>query len=254
MVGPAPSTPTRSACWWRSAPGCCRSCLHASCRWCPAYLSMVSGLSAAELTPPSCARSAGRRAGARVGASGGPGSPFGSTPAEPWPPRRRRPPPGPSPPRRVPAGQLRRARPAAPGDPRLHRRLHRHLHHPRGVGLGHRAAVPHPPALLETVSGILIVAVRRALGGHGRRVALPRPFPGRRASRAPLRARCLGPPDHGHGLRLRLDAVHRTRAGQRAGPGGRDRVDRPPAGSPSCWPTRSGSESRSSSPDWPSAG
>ena len=97
--------------------------------------------------------------------------------------------------------------------------------------------------------------VRRAAGGHGRRVCpADGLFRGEALRGAAIRAGCLGSPDHGHGVRVRLDAVHRTRAGQCAGSGRRDgrirrRRDRPPAGllarPRSPVPPR---------PDWPSAG
>ena len=89
---------------------------------------------------------------------------------------------------------------------------------------------------LETVSGIVIVVFGAMLVAMAAGVGLPTALVRRAAVRRPaLGARGLGPAGDGDGVRLRLDAVHRTGPGQRPGPGrgnrGIDhRGDRPAAG------------------------
>ncbi len=99
----------------------------------PAYLSMVSGLTAAELSPR-CDPAPGTGALRRCQSVGVGGAGL-AAPAGPDPDSR----PG-------ARGLAAPAGPAAPRHPGLHRRVHRGLHHPRGLGVVDRPPLPHPPA------------------------------------------------------------------------------------------------------------
>ena len=137
----------------------------------PAYVSMVSGLSAAEIE-------AGERRQPRAACCAASSA---SSPASPWssPPWGRR--------RRV-SGTC--SRPTS--------------------GLRHRRRAGH-----RRPRGLLVAGLRHACPCSDGRAPLPPPA---------LAPRRVGPAGHGHGLRLRLDAVHRAGPRRRARPGGRTRA------------------------------
>ena len=142
------STPTRSASWWPSAPGCSRSCRRASCRWSRPTCRWCRGSRRPSCRPSAAtARGASRRVRAasprgRSRSGRGPGTGAGAARRRPGRPARRPPATDRCPTRR----SCGAARPAAAGDPGLHRRVHRGLHHPRRLRLVARPALPHPPA------------------------------------------------------------------------------------------------------------
>ena len=171
------STPTRSVSSSPSAQGCSRSCRRACCRWYRRTCRWSRGCRrpncgpgvAPSPVPGPVAVGAG---GVGAGRSGGPPGTW----------RRTAPPPvttGPG--RPIPAP----AQPTAPGDPGLHRRVHRGVHHPRRLGLVGRPPVPHPPARPRDGLGRPHRRVRRRAGRHGRRGDHAHGTGGRAAVRRP---------------------------------------------------------------------